>query len=91
MKKILLVTISVLFSSSILFARPNLASQPPKECRSAGFTCVLKKASGGYFWCQKTIRERNQRARQKIRKTTRIRCINRFPVEPEEELAPVEE
>ncbi len=72
--------IFVLFSNSILFGSPDLKSQPPKECRSAGYTCVLKKSAGGYFWCQKTIRERNQRSRQKVRVTTRIRCIKRFPV-----------
>ena len=78
-----LLVISMLIGSSSLIAGPNLESQPPKECRSAGYTCVLKKVAGGYFWCQKTIRERNQRSRQKIRATRRIRCINRFPVEEE--------
>ena len=80
---ITLFIILVLFGSSSLIGSPDLSSQPPKECRSAGYTCVLKKVAGGYFWCQKTIRERNQRSRQKIRATRRIRCINRFPVAEE--------
>jgi len=84
MKAIITILVILVFlGSSQLIGSPNLKSQPPKECRSAGYTCVMKKAAGGYFWCQKTIRERNQRARQKIRVTKRIRCINRFPVEEE--------
>lgn len=78
------IGILCLFCGSLSAAVPdwgNINTQPPKDCRKAGYTCVLKVVDGEAFWCQKTSRDRFHKARQTFRVTKRIRCIRRFAVE----------
>ena len=87
-KGILLVTGALILFSMDLFAKVpdwgDIITQPPKDCRRAGYTCVLKVVNGEAFWCQKTARDRFQNARKTFRVAKRIRCVRRYAVERKE-------
>lgn len=81
-KGLLLITALLFLLSGELFAKVpdwgDIETQPPKSCRRAGYTCVLKVVNGEAFWCQKTARDRFQNARKTFRVTRRVRCVRRY-------------
>jgi hypothetical protein len=83
---VLMAILTVLFlgMASEGFAQRKIIK--PKECRSSGYTCVLKKTDGVPFFCVRTQRQRQQNARKKIRIVSRRNCIRRYPVQYEDEL-----
>ena len=87
MKRIVLIAAILLAAFGQIQAEEGVAtkrimvSQPPTECRNAGYTCILKKVHGEPFWCQRTIRDRIQKARKSVRATRTLKCKARFPVE----------
>ncbi|MCP4298247.1 MAG: hypothetical protein GY786_21895 [Proteobacteria bacterium] len=56
----------------------------PEKCRTAKYSCILKKLDGESFLCVRTAKQRQQNARIKVRIVRSIRCLDRYPVEYEE-------
>lgn len=84
-KGIIIVTGLILFLATDLLAKVpdwgDIVTQPPKGCRKAGYSCILKVVDGEAFWCQKTMRDRHHNARKTFRVTKRIRCTRRYAAE----------
>ncbi len=56
----------------------------PKECRTAKYSCILKKSDGVPFFCVRTTKQRYQNARKKVRIVLKRSCLRRYPVEYED-------
>ncbi len=68
-------------SNNLIAARKILM---PEICRTSKYSCILKKLDGESFLCVRTAKQRQQKARQKVRIVRGINCLERYPVEYEE-------
>ena len=85
MKRLTGLILGVFLASFLLFGEVAAKGKIiiPKECRTANFTCILKKNDGVPFFCVRTSKQRYQNARKKVRIVSRRNCIRRYPVEYE--------
>ncbi|MDH5559918.1 MAG: hypothetical protein OEY59_03595 [Deltaproteobacteria bacterium] len=84
MKQIVIYLILTTFLvSGVAFGEPPKKKRKvivPDECRTAGYTCVMKISDGVAYFCQKTVTQREKNAKKEYRAVVTRKCRKKLPV-----------